>query len=185
MSSDPASLLRARSLHVTAQRLAVLRAVADRPHCTAEEVAEAVPVPPVVPPADWMVRLIELATVPVTVRGNAEAYAPLTDDYTGFPITAENVVVIFVPHIFANTYNSEDEVYNIDLIDYGNAIVYRDGLAIPAYWIRAEENQPLLLTTLTGDPIFLRPGKTFYQVMGTTSTYTNNGTEWRFEFRTP
>jgi hypothetical protein len=119
------------------------------------------------------------------IRGNAEAYAPLTDDYTGFPITAENVVVIFVPHIFVNTYNSEDEVYHIDLIDYGNAIVYRDGLAIPAYWIRAEENQPLLLTTLTGDPIFLRPGQTFYQVMGTTSTYTNNGTEWRFEFRTP
>ena len=119
------------------------------------------------------------------VRGNAESYAPLTDDYTGFPITAENVVVIFVPHIFANPYNSEDEVYNIDLIDYGNAFVYRDGLAIPAYWIRAEENQPLLLTTLTGDPIFLRPGQTFYQVMGTTSPYTQNGTEWKFEFKTP
>ncbi|MBL8049905.1 MAG: DUF3048 domain-containing protein [Anaerolineales bacterium] len=119
------------------------------------------------------------------VRGNAEAYAPLTDDLTGFPITAENVVVIFVPHIFANPYNSEDEVYNIDLIDYGNAFVYRDGLAIPAYWIRAEEHQPLLLTTLTGEPIYLRPGQTFYQVLGATSTYTNNGTEWRFEFRTP
>src|SRR5690606_31900208 len=114
------------------------------------------------------------------VRGNAESYAPLTDDYTGFPITAENVVVLFVPHIFMNTYNSEDEVYHIDLIDYGKAIVYRDGLAIPAYWIRAEKDQPLLLTTLTGDPIFLRPGQTFYQVMGTSSTYTHDGTEWRF-----
>lgn len=119
------------------------------------------------------------------VRGNAESYAPLTDDYTGFPITAENVVVLFVPHIFMNTYNSEDEVYHIDLIDYGKAIVYRDGLAIPAYWIRAEKDQPLLLTTLTGDPIFLRPGQTFYQVMGTSSTYTHDGTEWRFEFKTP
>ena len=119
------------------------------------------------------------------VKNNAESYAPLTDDYTGFSVTAENVVVIFVPHIFANPYNSEDEVYNIDLIDYGNAIVFRDGLAIPAYWIRTEENQPLLLTTLTGDPIFLRPGQTFYQVLGTTSSYTQNGTEWKFDFRTP
>lgn len=119
------------------------------------------------------------------VRGNAETYAPLTDDLTGFPITAENVVVIFVPHIFYNSYNAEDEVYNIDLIDYGNAIVFRDGLAIPAYWIRAEETQPLLLTTLSGAPIFLRPGQTFYQVMGTTSTYINNGAEWKFDFRTP
>lgn len=42
MSNDPARLLRERGIHVTAQRLAVLRAVSARPHCTADEVAEAV-----------------------------------------------------------------------------------------------------------------------------------------------
>jgi Fur family ferric uptake transcriptional regulator len=40
MVNDPANLLRARGLQVTAQRLAVLRAVSARPHCTADEVAE-------------------------------------------------------------------------------------------------------------------------------------------------
>lgn len=40
MESDPAGLLRERGLQVTAQRLAVLRAVAKCPHCTADEVAE-------------------------------------------------------------------------------------------------------------------------------------------------
>ena len=40
MATDPASLLREHGLHVTAQRLAVLRAVSSHPHCTAEEVAE-------------------------------------------------------------------------------------------------------------------------------------------------
>jgi Fe2+ or Zn2+ uptake regulation protein len=39
---DPAAVLRARGIQVTAQRLAVLRAVAGRPHITAEAVAEAV-----------------------------------------------------------------------------------------------------------------------------------------------
>ncbi len=39
---DPADLLRQHDLQVTAQRLAVLRAVAGRPHGTTEEVAEAV-----------------------------------------------------------------------------------------------------------------------------------------------
>ncbi len=39
---DPADLLRQHDLLVTAQRLAVLRAVAGRPHGTTEEVAEAV-----------------------------------------------------------------------------------------------------------------------------------------------
>lgn len=42
MSHDPAKVLRDRGLQVTAQRMAVLRAVSERPHCTADEVAEAV-----------------------------------------------------------------------------------------------------------------------------------------------
>lgn len=42
MPFDPASLLRERGIQVTAQRLAVLRAVSGRPHVTADEVAEAV-----------------------------------------------------------------------------------------------------------------------------------------------
>jgi Fur family transcriptional regulator, stress-responsive regulator len=40
--SDPADLLRTRGIQVTAQRLAVLRAVVGQPHCTADAVAEIV-----------------------------------------------------------------------------------------------------------------------------------------------
>lgn len=40
MPADPTELLRANDLQVTAQRLAVLRAVAARPHGTAHDVAE-------------------------------------------------------------------------------------------------------------------------------------------------
>lgn len=42
MRSDPADLLRERGLRVTAQRLAVLRAVAGAPHATADALAETV-----------------------------------------------------------------------------------------------------------------------------------------------
>ena len=42
MVSDSAALLRARGIQVTAQRLAVLRAVAACPHITADAVADAV-----------------------------------------------------------------------------------------------------------------------------------------------
>jgi Fur family ferric uptake transcriptional regulator len=42
MISDPALLLRQNGLQITAQRLAVLRAVALRPHSTADDVAEEV-----------------------------------------------------------------------------------------------------------------------------------------------
>lgn len=40
MPSHPANLLRQHGLQVTAQRLAVLRAVSARPHCRADEVVE-------------------------------------------------------------------------------------------------------------------------------------------------
>ncbi len=39
MHNDPAQFLREHGVQVTAQRLAVLRAVSGRPHCTAEDVA--------------------------------------------------------------------------------------------------------------------------------------------------
>lgn len=42
MRSESAELLRSHGVQVTAQRLAVLAAVAERPHATADEVAEAV-----------------------------------------------------------------------------------------------------------------------------------------------
>lgn len=39
---EPADLLRQHGLQITAQRLAVLKAVSAQPHCSADEVAEAV-----------------------------------------------------------------------------------------------------------------------------------------------
>ena len=42
MAMDPAELLRRQGFKVTAQRLAVLRAVTDRPHLTADDVVEVV-----------------------------------------------------------------------------------------------------------------------------------------------
>lgn len=120
----------------------------------------------------------------VTFR-KVEVYEPLFDDYTKEVVTAENVVVLFVPYIFINQNQAEDEVYNPSLIDYGNAYVFRDGIAIPARWNRTAIDQPILLTQLDGTPIYLRPGQTFYQVMGVTSNQIQNGTEWRFEFATP
>ncbi len=119
------------------------------------------------------------------VKGKPEAYTPLIDAQTGQQVTADNVVVLFVPHTFANQFNAHDQVYNIDLIDSGNAYVFRDGVALPAQWRRTDINQPLLLTTLLGAPIYLHPGRTFYQALGVNSSYTQNGTDWSFTFRTP
>ena len=125
-------------------------------------------------------------TVAVNVQeGVPETYAPLMDAATSQQVNAQNVVVLYVSHTFANKFNAEDEVYHINLLDSGLAYVFRDGIVIPARWVRPEKDQPLFLTTLNGDPIFLRPGRTFYEVIGLTSTVQQNVDSWRFQFQTP
>jgi hypothetical protein len=119
------------------------------------------------------------------VRQRQPAYAPLTDALTGLPVTADNVIAIFVPHTFVNENQAEDEIYHIDPIESGQAFVFRDGYAYPARWYRTDINQPLLITSLNGTPIFLKPGRTFYQVLGESSTYTQQSTDWFFQFQTP
>ena len=113
------------------------------------------------------------------------AYAPLMDAGTGLQVNAENLVVLFVPHTFANPFDEEDEVFHINLVDSGLAYVFRDGLAIPARWRRTSIDQPLFLTTTSGAPIFLRPGVTFYEVIGASSGSYQDEDGWHFEFLTP
>jgi hypothetical protein len=115
----------------------------------------------------------------------SKQYAPLMDSLTGRQVSADTMIVLFVPHTFASENEQQDEVYHIDLIDSGNAFVFRNGMAIPARWYRTDINQPLLITNLDGSPIYVKPGQTFFQVIGETSTMTQNGTDWRFGFHTP
>jgi len=117
--------------------------------------------------------------------GVTATYAPLVDAATSQQVNAENVVVLYVSHTFANKFNAEDEVYHINLLDWGHAYVFRDGIVIPALWLRPEKDQPLYLTTPEGDPIFLRPGRTFYEVIGISSTLQQDAEGWHFQFITP
>jgi len=113
------------------------------------------------------------------------AYAPLTDYLNGRQVAADNVIVLFVPHTFMNEGEQEDNVYHINLIDSGNAYVFRNGAAIPAFWVRTDINQPLLMTNIDGSPIPMKPGQTFFEVIGETSTHRTDGTNWYFEYQTP
>jgi hypothetical protein len=120
-----------------------------------------------------------------TRSGKQEQYAALIDQVTGDAVHAANVVVLLAPYSFANTFDQEDEVYQIDLTDSGEAYVFRDGEGIQARWIRTDKDQPLLLTTLSGAPIYLRPGITFYEVIGAASYVDQDAGEWHFHHATP
>src|SRR5882672_7369956 len=59
-------------------------------------VAAAVPVPLVVPPADSIVRLIELSTVPVTVSVPLEVAADATDANANITTATETPNIFFI-----------------------------------------------------------------------------------------
>jgi hypothetical protein len=94
--------------------------------------------------------------------------------------------MLFAYHTFANPFDEDDEVYHIDLTGSGEAYVFRDGMGIVARWSRPFVNQPLSLTdTATGAPIYLKPGITFYEVIGTNSYADQDAGEWHFHHTTP
>lgn len=118
-------------------------------------------------------------------NGNEITYSPLTDALTNLPVEADNVVVLFVPHRFTNKFEEEDEVYHIDLYRSGTAYVFRDGFVVEAAWHRHYLDQPIMLTSPQGAPIYLKPGVTFYQVIGESSESRQEGTDWYFVWRNP
>jgi hypothetical protein len=116
--------------------------------------------------------------------GGEGVYTLLTDDLTGEPIGADNVVILFVPHEFY--YKSSDtEIFSINLVDSGPAYVFRDGKAYPAKWVRKAEDRPLSILTEGGAPFPLKPGITYFQVMSADSTFTKTEPLWWFEFVRP
>ena len=93
---------------------------------------------------------------------------------------------IFAYHTFANHFDQEDEVFHIDMTGSGEAYVFRDGVGIVARWTRTYVNQPLSLTDVaTGLPIPLKPGITFYEVIGTSSYVDQGDGQWDFHHTTP
>ncbi len=117
--------------------------------------------------------------------GKPEKYEPLVDRITSTQVHASNVVFLFASYTFSNTFDQEDEVYKVDLSGSGEAYVFRDGVGIVARWHRTNTDQPLLLTAANGTILNLRPGITFYEVLGSESFVDQDAGEWHFHHATP
>jgi hypothetical protein len=112
-------------------------------------------------------------------------YIPLTDATNSLPIAADNVVILFVPHEFLYK-SGRSEVFDIQLVDRGEAWVFRNGSAFEAVWERREMNKPLYIRTPQGAAFPLKPGVTFFQVLNTDTEFsTQADTEWTFKFVRP
>jgi hypothetical protein len=111
-----------------------------------------------------------------------ENYAPLPDRLTGEQLAADNVVVVYAPHQYAfNTKPGPSEVVDILLTGSGPAYAFRDGQVFPVTWNRPNKDSVLFLTSADGSPYALKPGNTWFEVIGQSSRLETPSPDiWRF-----
>jgi hypothetical protein len=120
------------------------------------------------------------------VNGQDPEYILLTDANNDQPIAADNVVILMVPHRFRYKSATDlSEVFDINLVDSGEAYVFRNGSVYEARWERKETNKPISILNPDGSYFPLRPGVTFFQVLHTTSDVSQTGDVWTFTFQRP
>jgi hypothetical protein len=129
------------------------------------------------------------------VNRNNEQYAQLTDQLTGGPIAADNVVTLCVPHTY---YNREADVVDIlpspdsgpvtscDGKTYpggtGPAYIARDGQMFSVTWKREKKTDLITLVGPDGNLFPFKPGQTWFEVIGASSSVAQNDPAWRFTF---
>ncbi|MGV8026824.1 MAG: DUF3048 domain-containing protein [Anaerolineaceae bacterium] len=113
-----------------------------------------------------------------------ETYASLTDQATGETISADNLVILFVPYSYY-VKNATEEVMEVKMIGTGDALIARDGQFFPVFWKREAITSMLTLVDADGNAFPLKPGNTWFEVVGTSSERLQNGDSWRFTHAIP
>lgn len=116
--------------------------------------------------------------------GEGETFAPLIDRNNDDQISAENVVVLLMEHSYYR--KPPAEIVEILVSGSGPAYAFRDGKMYEVRWNVPGPDRVLYLTYEDGTPFPYKPGNTWYQVVGQSSTISEPDDEtWRFEFLLP
>lgn len=115
--------------------------------------------------------------------GGKEVYGPLTDRLTDEPITADNVVVLYITHQYVS---AKPEIIDIIASGPGKAYLFRYGEMFELTWQRKAIDQIITLVGPDGEPFPLKPGNTWFEVVGSSSEMSQQGdSTWRFKFSIP
>jgi len=109
---------------------------------------------------------------------------PMTDRNNDQVIHFDNIVVLYA------TYKPyTDTLYDVFLTDqegYQAMILFRDGLVSFGTWRTTEVNKPILFEIPDGNPLSLKPGRTWIVIVGQSSITNQAGNgEWEIDFRLP
>jgi len=105
-------------------------------------------------------------------NGMGEVFELFIDRLNGEPLTTDNVVVILARQTY---FLESPEMWEINLIGSGDAFLLRDGKIYSIQWVRDSEESLIQLKNFDGSRIPLKPGNTWFQIVGTASSISNNG----------
>ncbi len=107
----------------------------------------------------------------------------LVDRISGQRVKAANVIIVFVPH---ENDLADTEMLEIRLIGRGPALVFRDQRAYMITWERIDLYRGLTFETKSGQPFPLKPGKSWIELVGSTSLIEEvTDATWLVRFRIP
>ena len=109
---------------------------------------------------------------------------PLMDQLTGKQVAFDNVVLLYARY---NEYNPT--LHNIELWanrEARRAVFFRDGRMITGYWHSQANDRPMVFFDDKGSAIPLKPGNTWFVVIGLASTVDQSAPgEWNVQFLIP
>jgi hypothetical protein len=112
-----------------------------------------------------------------------------SDRLTGEQTAAANVLVVYALHITTDVIEDDNGgAYSIEiqLWGQGDILVLRDGRLYKGQWLREDSDYLFKIVDAAGNPIPLKPGQTWVQVVYATSTQTttNDGDAWTVDTKT-
>jgi len=95
---------------------------------------------------------------------------PQIDANNEQPLMADNVIVLYAGHYLTDIVESQwrDTVHwsaQITIWPEGDMILWRDGQRYEGRWLRLHRSEPLTFVTREGQPLPLRPGQTWVQLV--------------------
>jgi len=110
--------------------------------------------------------------------------APITDRNNDQPVTFENLIVMYAEYV--EYAPSLHDIKIQDIVDYQPALLFRDGVVAYGTWRVPEPDRPIIFETPEGEPLPLKPGKTWIVIVGLSSrTFQPVGGHWQINFDLP
>jgi hypothetical protein len=108
---------------------------------------------------------------------------PLVDRLTNEQLAFSNVIMAYANY---TEYTSVLHAIGVwDNTTGNNAILFRDGKAYPIVWKTVDPDKPMVFLDAEGNPFPLKPGNTWINLIGNSSTLEEANGTWTFTFGMP